>query len=105
MQLVITEKPSVAKILAEVIGAKQKRKGYFEGEEYLVSWCFGHLIVLAEPEQYGSQWKRWSYESLPIQPDPWQYQVREDTKEQYETLVQLMNDSRVTSLICATDVG
>ena len=105
MQLVITEKPSVAKTLAEVIGAKQKRKGYFEGEGYLVSWCFGHLIVLAEPEQYESQWKRWSYESLPIQPDSWQYQVREDTEEQYETLVQLMNDSRVTSLICATDAG
>lgn len=105
MQFVITEKPSVAKMIAEVMGAKQKRKGYFEGEEYLVSWCFGHLIVLAEPEQYGFQWKRWSYESLPIQPNPWQYQVREDTKEQYETLVQLMDDSRVTSLICATDAG
>lgn len=105
MQLVITEKPSVAKMIAEVMGAKQKRNGYFEGEEYLVSWCFGHLIVLAEPEQYGEQWKRWSYESLPIQPDPWQYKVREDTKEQYEKLVQLMNDSRITSLICATDAG
>ena len=61
MQLVIAEKPSVAKSIADVLGALDKQDGYFEGG-YLVSWCVGHLIELAEPESYGDQWKKWTYE-------------------------------------------
>lgn len=68
MQLVIAEKPSVARSIAEVIGAAKVSDGYMEGNGYLVSWCVGHLVELAQPESYGEQWKKWTYESLPVKP-------------------------------------
>ena len=77
MQLVIAEKPSVAKSIADVLGALDRQDGYFEGSGYLVSWCVGHLIELAEPESYGEQWKKWTYESLPVNPEHWQYEIKE----------------------------
>ena len=105
MQLVVTEKPSVAKCIADVIGAREKKNGYFEGNGYLVSWCVGHLVELASPEKYGEQWKKWTYESLPIKPEEWQYEVKENTKAQYDILYQLMHREDVSSVICGTDVG
>lgn len=105
MQLVIAEKPSVAKSIADVLGALDRQEGYFEGSGYLVSWCVGHLIELAEPENYGEQWKKWTYESLPVNPDHWQYEIKEDTKEQYDVLYGLLHDSRVDEVVCATDAG
>ena len=105
MQLVIAEKPSVAKSIADVLGALDRQGGYFEGGGYLVSWCVGHLIELAEPESYGEQWKKWTYESLPVNPEHWQYEIKEDTKEQYDVLYGLLHDSRVDEVVCATDAG
>ena len=105
MQLVIAEKPSVAKSIAEVLGATDRQDGYFEGGGYLVSWCVGHLIELAQPESYGEQWKKWTYESLPIKPEQWQYEIKEDTKDQYKVLYELLHDSRVSTIVCATDAG
>lgn len=105
MQLVIAEKPSVAKSIADVLGALDRQDGYFEGGGYLVSWCVGHLIELAEPESYGEQWKKWTYESLPVNPDHWQYEIKDDTKEQYDVLYGLLHDSRVDEVVCATDAG
>lgn len=105
MQLVVTEKPSVAKSIAEVIGAAEKKNGYFEGNGYLVSWCVGHLVELAQPESYGEQWKKWTYESLPILPEKWKYAIKGDTKDQYDTLYSLFHDSRVATVVCATDAG
>lgn len=105
MQLVIAEKPSVAKSIADVLGALDRQDGYFEGSGYLVSWCVGHLIELAEPESYGEQWKKWTYESLPVNPEHWQYEIKEDTKEQYDVLYGLLHDSRVDEVVCATDAG
>lgn len=105
MQLVIAEKPSVAKSIAEVLGATDRKDGYFEGGGYLVSWCLGHLIELAQPESYGEQWKKWNYESLPVKPEQWKYEIKEDTKEQYDVLYELLHDSRVSEVVCATDAG
>ena len=105
MQLVIAEKPSVAKSIAEVLGALGRQDGYFEGGGYLVSWCVGHLIELAQPESYGEQWKKWTYESLPVNPEHWQYEIKEDTNEQYDVLYGLLHDSRVDEVVCATDAG
>ena len=105
MQLVIAEKPSVAKNIADVLGALDRQDGYFEGGGYLVSWCVGHLIELVEPESYGEQWKKWTYESLPVNPEHWQYEIKEDTKEQYDVLYGLLHDSRVDEVVCATDAG
>ena len=105
MQLVIAEKPSVARSIAEVIGATESKDGYMEGNGYLVSWCVGHLVELAQPESYGKQWKKWTYESLPVKPENWQYEVKPDTKAQYDMLCQLMHREDVKAVICATDAG
>ena len=105
MQLVITEKPSVARSIAEVIGATENKDGYMEGNGYLVSWCVGHLVELAQPESYGEQWKKWTYESLPVKPENWKYEVKADTKVQYDVLYQLMHRKDVSATICATDAG
>ena len=105
MQLVIAEKPSVARSIAEVIGAVENHDGYMEGNGYVVSWCVGHLVELAQPESYGEQWKKWTYESLPVKPEKWQYEVKPDTKAQYDVLFQLMHREDVSATICATDAG
>ena len=66
MKLVVAEKPSVAQSLAAVLGAKVKKDGYLEGGGWLVSWCVGHLVELAQPEAYGEQYVKWRYADLPI---------------------------------------
>jgi len=71
MQLIITEKPSVALSLAAVLGANKRGDGFLEGGDWLISWCFGHLVELAPADAYGEQYKRWSYDTLPILPDVW----------------------------------
>ena len=105
MKLVIAEKPSVAQSLAKVIGANQKKDGYLEGNGYIVSWCVGHLIELANPEHYDEKYKKWRKEELPIFPMPFSYQVTASTKKQYQVLKDLMKRSDVDSLVEATDVG
>jgi len=105
MQLVIAEKPSVARSIAAVIGADENKDGYMEGNGYVVSWCVGHLVELAQPESYGEQWKKWTYESLPVKPEKWQYEVKQDTRAQYDVLYQLMHREDVSAAICATDAG
>lgn len=105
MELVIAEKPSVAQSIAAVLGATQRKDGYLEGNEYLVSWCVGHLVELAQPESYEEAWKKWSYESLPVIPQEWQHEVKSDTKAQYQILKKLMHDDRVDAVVCATDAG
>ena len=69
--LIIAEKPSVAQTIAAALGVKNKKDGYIEGNGYLVSWCVGHLVQLAEAAAYGDQYKKWSYDSLPILPQEW----------------------------------
>ena len=105
MKLVIAEKPSVAMALAAVLGADEKKDGYLEGGGYLVSWCVGHLLELAQPEAYGEQYARWRYGDLPILPDEWKYEVPKDKKKQLDLLCRLMKDKRVDSVVCATDAG
>ena len=105
MELVIAEKPSVAQSIAAVLGATQRKDGYLEGNEYLVSWCVGHLVELAQPESYEEAWKKWSYDNLPIIPQEWQHEVKSDTKAQYQILKKLMHDDRVDAVVCATDAG
>ena len=105
MKLVIAEKPSVAMSLAAVLGANEKKDGYMEGGGYLVSWCVGHLLELAQPEAYGEQYARWCYGDLPILPEEWKYEVPKDKKKQLDLLCRLMKDKRVNSVVCATDAG
>ncbi len=105
MKLVIAEKPSVAMSLAAILGANEKKDGYLEGGGYLVSWCVGHLLELAQPEAYGEQYARWRYGDLPILPEEWKYEVPKDKKKQLDLLCRLMKDKRVESVVCATDAG
>ena len=105
MKLVITEKPSVAQSLSKVIGARERKNGYLEGNGYLVSWCIGHLVEPAPPEAYDERYKRWRYEDLPILPDKWKYEVSPSTKKQFKVLKMLMERKDVDRLICATDAG
>ena len=105
MKLVIAEKPSVARSIAAVIGATQKQDGYMEGNGYLVSWCIGHLVSFADAGRYDERFKKWRYEDLPIIPEPWQYIIPDDKKQQFETIRELANRPDVERLVCATDAG
>ena len=105
MKLVIAEKPSVAQSIAKVIGATERQDGYLEGNGYIVSWCVGHLVELAEPEYYDEKYSKWRYEDLPILPKEWEYQVSDSTRKQFKVLKDLMKRSDVTSLVEATDAG
>lgn len=104
-QLVIAEKPSVARSIAEVLGAGEQKEGYLEGNGCLVSWCIGHLIELASADTYKEEWKKWEYETLPIIPKDWQFCVKEATKKQYGILKKLLFSDEVEEVICATDAG
>jgi len=89
-KLVITEKPSVAKAYADVLGAKKKQDGYFEGNGYLISWCVGHLVELVMPQDYEEKYRRWLAEDLPIIPEEWKYRVSPSTRKQFNILEKLM---------------
>ena len=99
IQLVIAEKPSVARSIAGVIGADQKKDGY------LVSWCIGHLVSLADAGAYDERFKKWRYDDLPILPQEWQYIIPAEKKGQFAVLRSLMERPDVTGLVCATDAG
>lgn len=104
-KLVIAEKPSVAKSIAAVLGAKTQKDGYLEGNGYLVSWCVGHLVELSDASAYGEQYAKWNLADLPILPEKWKYTVSPGTKKQFDILKQLMGREDVASLVCATDAG
>ncbi len=104
-KLVIAEKPSVGKTIAKVLGADSNNDGYVSGNGYIVSWCIGHLIGLANPEAYGEEYKTWSFDNLPIKPAQYKFAVNPDTVKQFNILRKLMNDSSVTEIVCATDAG
>ena len=104
-QLVIAEKPSVARSIATVIGATEKQNGYWQGGGYLVSWCIGHLVSFAEAGQYDEKYCKWKYEDLPILPQPWQFIVPDEKKQQFEIVRSLLNRPDVDSVTAATDAG
>ena len=103
--LIIAEKPSMAATIAAALGAKEKKDGYIAGSGYLVSWCVGHLVQLAEAAAYGEQYKKWSYDSLPILPQKWQYAVASDKGKQFKILKDLMHRADVSEVVNACDAG
>ena len=105
VQLVIAEKPSVACSIAAVIGAAEKQNGYWQGGGYLVSWCIGHLVSFAEAGRYDEKYCKWKYEDLPILPQPWQFIVPDEKKQQFEIVRALLNRPDVDSVTAATDAG
>ena len=103
--LVIAEKPSVAKDIARVLGCKERKEGFLEGENYIVSWAIGHLVTLADPEDYDEKYKKWKRETLPILPKKMVLKAVKKTQPQLKILKKLMNSKEVDSLICATVSG
>ena len=92
MIVCIAEKPSVARDIADVLGAKQKKDGYIEGNGYQVTWTFGHLCTLKEPHEYTPAWKAWSLSSLPMIPPRFGIKLIEDSgiQKQFQTIERLM---------------
>ena len=105
MRVILAEKPSVAQSIAAVLGADQKKNGYLQGENDLVSWCIGHLIELAPPEIYDARYAKWRREDLPIVPSVWESVVSDGTKKQFAVLKELLNRTDVDEVVCATDAG
>lgn len=105
MQLVICEKPSVAKSIASALGVTSRADGFYEGNGYLVSWCIGHLVGLADAAAYNESFKKWRYDDLPILPEPFRYEVATDKAAQFHILKKLMERSDVTELVNACDAG
>ena len=104
-KLVICENPSVAKSITSALGVTSRADGYFEGNGYLISWCIGHLVGLADAAAYDDRYKKWRYEDLPILPDPFRYVVSEEKTAQFRILRSLMERPDVTELVNACDAG
>lgn len=105
MKLIIAEKPSVGSSIAKVLGVKNKKDGYYENDAYIISWCVGHLIGLAQSEAYDEKYKKWSITDLPVIPENWLYSVNPATKKQFEILKKLMLDKRVSVVVNGADAG
>ena len=103
--LVLAEKPSVSQAIAAALGVKGKKDGYIEGNGYIISWCVGHLVELANADNYEARYSRWAREDLPILPDPWKFTVSPGTKKQFGIIKSLMGRADVTELVEATDAG
>lgn len=103
--LVITEKPSVGRDIAGVLGCNQKNDGCLYNDKYIVSWAIGHLVSLYDPEEYDMAFKKWRFDTLPIIPSEMKLKVLPNTSKQFNVLKRLINDKSVESLICATDSG
>ena len=104
-RLVIAEKPSVGMSIASVLGARDRKDGYIEGRDYIVSWGFGHLAELANADTYDEKYAKWRYDDLPIVPANWKYKIPRDKYSQFETLKKLMNRTDVSDVINACDSG
>lgn len=105
MKIVIAEKPSVGASIAQVLGARTRKDGYFEGGGYQVSWAVGHLVETAQPEVMDPRWKRWSLDDLPLIPTEWPLELRKEAQDQFKVLKKLLRAKASREVICATDAG
>jgi DNA topoisomerase III len=103
--LVVAEKPSVARDLASVLGAVQRRDGFLEGSGHVVTWAIGHLVELPQPHDIEPTWKRWTRATLPMLPARWPLQVAPRTAAQFRVVARLLKDRQVARVVCATDAG
>ncbi len=102
---VVAEKPSVARDIARVLGARRRSDGALEGNGYVVTWAVGHLASLAQPHEIEARWKRWSFGELPMIPDRWPLRVYERTRPQFEIVKRILCDRKTEEIVCATDAG
>lgn len=104
-QLVIAEKPSVARDIARVLKCNKSINGGLEGEKYIVTWALGHLVTLADPETYSDRYKSWNIEDLPMIPEQFKLEVIKKSSKQFQAVKQLLGRGDVDSVIIATDAG
>lgn len=104
-QLILAEKPSVARDLARVLGCKQQNKSYIEGSKHIVTWALGHLVELKMPEDYDKQYKQWRLEDLPIIPKHMGLKVIRQVSHQFRAIEQLAKRKEIGELVIATDAG
>lgn len=105
MRLIVCEKPSVAQAIAAVLGARERGDGCISGKDWIVTWCVGHLVELAQAAAYEERFARWRLEDLPIMPERWRYAAAQGKKKQLDILRRLLSDKTVDSVVCATDAG
>ncbi len=103
--LVLAEKPSVGRDIAKVLHCTKQEPGCLLGKEYIVSWALGHLMTLAEPEDYDPNYGKWRFLDLPIVPEKMKLKTIKKTVQQFKLLKKLLNDKEIDSIICATDSG
>ena len=105
MKLIIAEKPSMAQSIARALNITERKDGYIENSEYIITWCIGHLAGLADASVYDEKYAKWSYEDLPIMPQNWQLALNSGKEEQFKIVKSLMLRDDVTELINACDAG
>ena len=105
LKLIIAEKPSVALAIAKALNIKGSRDGYIENGEYIISWCVGHLVAAAFPEEYNEKYSKWNYADLPIIPDNFKYKIYGDKQKQFKVVKGLMSRKDVSEVINACDAG
>lgn len=103
--LILAEKPSVGRDIANALNLQQKSNGYIEGKQYIVTWALGHLVTNATPEQYNPSYKEWNLEDLPIIPKKMKTVVISKTNRQFKVVKSLILDKNVKEIIIATDAG
>ncbi len=103
--LIITEKPSVAREYAKILGASDNGDGYISGNGYVISWCIGHLVEMSYPDAYDEKYGKWNLDDLPFLPETYKYEVIEDVKKQFLTLKQFMNDPDIDTIYYGGDSG
>ena len=102
---ILAEKPSVARDIASVLGARTRGEGYLHGNGYIVTWAVGHLVSLAQPHEIRPEWRQWRRDLLPMLPGEWPLVVYEQTKDQFAVVSKILNSPRVARVVCATDAG
>ena len=103
--VVVAEKPSVARDIAQVLGATSRSEGYWRNEKYLVTWAIGHLVELPEPHDVNPDWKKWRAQDLPMLPTHWPLKVAKSTESQFAIVKSILRREDVSDVICATDAG
>ena len=105
MQLIVAEKPSVARDLARVLGVRGAGKHAIEGNKVVLTWCIGHLVELEEPAAYDTKWKAWRLDTLPMLPEAFKLRPVSGTREQLQAVRALLRDRRFTEVVNACDAG
>ncbi|MBT3217469.1 MAG: DNA topoisomerase 3 [Proteobacteria bacterium] len=105
MRIVVAEKPSVARDLARVLGARTRGQGYLEGNGLRITWCVGHMAELEDPAHYDGRWKRWTFEHLPMIPESFELRIRKGVRDQFHVLQRLLREKSAVDVVNACDAG